>query len=269
MVSISTVALTVPLGDAEPVGGELEGVVPEPRLQVALQLGEVQVDALAPFQQPPGPVGHEQPEVDQAARGRPAVDLDVLLGQVPAPGPRHQGGHLVVQAVAAAVRALEADRALDGVDQVPLAAEHVLPGRGVGVLEVGHEHPGPGVEGVDQHLAVGRPGDLDPPVGQPLDRRDPPVPLPHRRRPGKEVGQLPGVERRLALAPPGQQLLPGRPQLPLQLGHQPERVVAQDVPVLLPCRTVDLNTVRGCHRRPPLTRRLRVLHCIGAACGGR
>ena len=48
----------------------------------------------------------------------------------------------------------------------------------VGVLEVGHEHPGAGVEGVDHHLGVSRPGDLDPPVGQ-VGRggRDPPLPV--------------------------------------------------------------------------------------------
>ena len=210
------------------------------------------------------PLEHEQPEVGQAGRDRPPVDGDVLLGQVPAPRARHQGRRLLPQAVAAAVGALEADRALDGVDQVLLPAEHVLPGRGVGVLEVGHEHPGPGVEGVDQHLAVGRPGDLDPPVGDPLHRRHPPVALAHRRRLSEEVGQLAGVEAGLALAPPGQQRLPGRAQLPLQLGHQPQRLVAQDGPVPLPGRPVDLDPVGRCHR-PALRRSGDILlspHCV-------
>src|SRR4029450_13948346 len=54
----------------EPVGGQLEGVVPQSRLEVALQLGQVQVDALAVLQQPPAAGDPEQPEVDQAARGR-------------------------------------------------------------------------------------------------------------------------------------------------------------------------------------------------------
>ena len=41
-----------------------------------------------------------------------------------------------------------------------------VPGRGVGVLEVGHEDVRAGVQGVDDHLPVGRAGDLDAPVEQ-------------------------------------------------------------------------------------------------------
>ena len=36
--------------------------------------------------------------------------------------------------------------------------DHVLPAGGVGILEVGHVHVSAGVEGVDQHLAIGRAG---------------------------------------------------------------------------------------------------------------
>ena len=40
------------------------------------------------------------------------------------------------------------------------------PGGGVGVFEIGHEDAGAGVEGVDDHLAVGRAGDLDAAIEQ-------------------------------------------------------------------------------------------------------
>lgn len=38
------------------------------------------------------------------------------------------------------------------------------PGGGIGVLKVSHEDTGTRVEGIDDHLAVNRPRDLDPAV---------------------------------------------------------------------------------------------------------
>ena len=72
-----------------------------------------------------------------------------------------------------------------------MALDLVAPGRAVGVLEVGHEALGAGVQRVDDQLAVGRPGDLDPPVGVVgAGRRDLPVPVADRprSRPGSRPG---------------------------------------------------------------------------------
>ena len=120
---------------------------------------------------------------------------------MPAARAHQQRGGLLVEPVDAAVRVVEGDRALDGVDQVDLALDHVLPGRRVGVLEVGHVHVGARVEGVDQHLALGRAGQLDPALLQVGrgDGRDPPVAVADVARLGQEVGQLARVEARLAL----------------------------------------------------------------------
>jgi hypothetical protein len=69
-------------------------------------------------------------EVEQRARDGCAVDLHVLLGQVPAARAHQQHGGLLVQRVLLAVRG-EVDGAAHGVAQVDLALDHVRPGRRV------------------------------------------------------------------------------------------------------------------------------------------
>ena len=144
-----------------------EDVVPEPGLVVVLQLRKVEVGAGSPVQGLPGTVEEDEAEVHEAGRGGSTVDLDVTFGQVPAAGPDDEGGRLVVQRVALA-GATQAEVATDGVAHVELSLHHVVPGGGAGVLEVGHEHAGAGVQGVDHHLALGRPGDLHPSVHEVL-----------------------------------------------------------------------------------------------------
>ena len=85
--------------------------------------------------------------------------------QVPAARPDEQRRDLVLQAVLLGP-GVQRDGAIDRIDQVRLAFDTVPPGRRVGILEVGHEHPGAGVQSVDHHLPVDRPGDLDPPVDE-------------------------------------------------------------------------------------------------------
>ena len=53
------------------------------------------------------------------------------------------------------------DHAADRVADVQLSFDGRIPGRRVGVLEVGHEDLRARVERVDHHLPVHRPGDLD------------------------------------------------------------------------------------------------------------
>ncbi len=93
--------------------------------------------------------------------------------------------------------------------QVDLPRDDVVPGRGVGVLEVGHEDLRPRVEGVDHHLAFDRPGDLDPPVSQGLGCfGNCPLAIADVGRLGEEVEAVPGVEAGLALGPCRQQVPP-------------------------------------------------------------
>ncbi len=94
------------VGQSEPLLGKGEDVVPEPRLEVVLELGQVVEGAGALFMEVLGVVEEVQPEVDESGDGRAAVDLDVLLRQVPAPGPDDDGGEgdVVAQSVLLALR---------------------------------------------------------------------------------------------------------------------------------------------------------------------
>ncbi|MBA3357904.1 MAG: hypothetical protein H0U20_00450, partial [Thermoleophilaceae bacterium] len=71
---------------------------------------------------------------------------------------------LIEAVLPALLLGVERKRSPDGIHQVRLAADHVGPGGRVGVLEVGHEAGGPGVQGVDHHLGAGGTGDLHPPL---------------------------------------------------------------------------------------------------------
>ena len=150
------------LRDAQQVLGQDEDVVPQPGLEVVLDLRQVEVRALALGDQAAGVVEEVQAEVHDAAGDRGAVDEHVLLRQVPAAGPDHDRGQLPggAELVLLALRGGEVDPALQGVGEVQLALDDVAPRRGGGVLHVREPHLGAGVQRVDGHLLVHRPGDL-------------------------------------------------------------------------------------------------------------
>ena len=110
----------------------------------------------------------------------------------------------------------------DGVVEVDLAGDHVVPVRGVGVLQVGEPHRGAGVERVDRHLALGRTGDLDAAVAQRRGRgRDPPVRL-------TDLDGLRQEAEPASLCAALQQVVaPGR-VLSMQRGHELECVPGED-----------------------------------------
>ena len=182
------------VGDSPRLLGGDEDVVPQSRLEVGLQLGQVEVGAAAPGDEGGGVVEEEQPEVEQGRRYRVAVDEHVGVDQVPAAGSDHQRRRVLTERVVAPVRRGQLDGAPDGVDQVDLALDQVPPGGGARVLEVGHEHPGAGVEGVDHHLPVDRPGDLAAAVGQVGRSRRPPSTRPPECR--RSPRASPGSPRR-------------------------------------------------------------------------
>ncbi|VTR65457.1 hypothetical protein DESC_320054 [Desulfosarcina cetonica] len=161
------------------LGGD-EDVVPQACFQVALHFGQVEVGAAAALQECLGVVEEKEAEIEQAARDRLPVHADMFFHQVPAAWPDDQGGDGVVQAVGLAVRVDEFNRAPHGVPQVDLTFDEIGPGGAVAVLEIGHVGPGAGVEGIDHHLAVHRPGDFHATVlkvGR--YRRHPPVAFAH------------------------------------------------------------------------------------------
>ena len=137
-----------------------------------------------------------------------------------------------LQRVGLAAGAGEVDRAVERVAQVELAADHVVPERGVGVLEVGQPDLGARVERVDRHLPVGRAGDLDPAVHQAgRGRRDPPA------RVLADVGWSRAGSRacRPPTAPPGGRRRASsssgaaRAELALESGHEGQRLGREDL----------------------------------------
>src|SRR6185295_9877879 len=80
------------------------------------------------------------------------------------------------------------------------------------------------VQRVDHHLAVDRPGDLDPPVEEVVRRRRyVPVPFADRARLGEKV------RPRAALSSQRQQLGTPRPELALQEGHEVQSLARKHV----------------------------------------
>ena len=135
-------------------------------------------------------------------------------------------------------------RPLDRVAQVELAADHVLPQRGVGVLVVGEPHLGAGVERVDGHLAIGRPGDLHPAVHQPGRRvGDPPrLVLADVLGLGEEVQRAAGGEIGVAGPRGVEQLAAPAVERAVQRRQQLERLGREHLVVPLVHRPDDLDT---------------------------
>src|ERR1039457_4742679 len=79
--------------------GEDEDVVPESRLQMALQLGEVEVRVAAPILQLPRIVECEESEVEQAGGDGRTVDQEVPFREMPPPGTHQQSRDVVPTAV--------------------------------------------------------------------------------------------------------------------------------------------------------------------------
>ena len=88
------------LRDPEPVLGPDEDVIPQPGLEMGLQLGQVEVGAGAAVDGGPAPMEQIEPEVEERSRHRLLVHQEVLLLEMPAAGPHHERRHLVRQRIA-------------------------------------------------------------------------------------------------------------------------------------------------------------------------
>ncbi len=115
----------------------------------------------------------------------------------------------------------EVEGAGPAVLQVHLALDQVGPSRRGGVFEVGHEHLRSGVQGVDDHLAVHRPGDLHPAVLEVFgDGPDGPVAGADGGGLVEEVRAFAEIEAGLALGSVGEQLAAAGVELAVQVGDQ-------------------------------------------------
>ena len=148
---------------------------------------------------------------------------------MPATWPNEQDRDLVVEPVFFPLRTGESDRAPDRVPQIDLALDHVGPGRRVRVLEIGHEHFRAGIERVDHHLAIGRSGDLHPPIAEiRRNRRACPIAFADLLRLRQKIERLAAIERRLPLLTTGQTFQRRAPNFALQLRHESERIRRQN-----------------------------------------
>jgi hypothetical protein len=154
----------------------------------------------------------------------------VALVEMPSARAHHQDGRIGPERINLPGRRIAMlEAAAPAVAQVQLALDQIAPGRRGCVLEIRHEHARAGIEGVDDHLAVGRTGDLDPAIAQVRrDFADLPVAVPYVPRLGEEIGQRASVERPLALDPRCQQRLSPAVETAVELGDEAERVGRQN-----------------------------------------
>ena len=197
------------LRNAQRVLGVDKDIVPQTRFKMVFQLRQVKVRSSAALHCRADIVKEIQAKVEQAAGYRRAIDAEVALVQMPAARTRQQGRRFVIQLIEAPVGVFEGDAAVDSVAQVDLPQKHILPAGGVGVFKVRHEDFGAAIQGVDDHLALGRSRDLDAAVLQIWrDRGDAPVHIvADMRRFRQEVRQLSGVDGGLSLYAGAQQLV--------------------------------------------------------------
>ena len=124
--------LDAALGNAEEFFRSHEYVVPEARLEVMLQLGEVEIDARAARQALAGVVEEIHGKVEQAGACGFATDQEMFLGKVPAARAHQERGRLGAQRVLLPLGACVGDGAADRVDDVCLSLERRLPRSGSG-----------------------------------------------------------------------------------------------------------------------------------------
>ena len=125
---------------------------------------------------------------------------------------------LIVERIALALRTREIDTASDGIAQVGLTTNHVVPGRRERVFAIGHEHLGTAIERIDDHLAIRRTRNLDAAVLQ-VGRNRPHLPVAFADRASlrQKVRHLAGVEPSLPLLAGAQELLDTRSETNHQL----------------------------------------------------
>jgi len=153
--------------DAELVLRHHEDVVPQPCLEVALHLRQVEVRTGAAREQFLRVVEEVEREVEDAAGHRLAVDPHVLLGQVPAARADHQHRGVIAHRIMLATRGIGVvEPSAPIVPQVHLPLDELIPGRRCRILEIGHEDLGAAVQRIDHHLRVGWPGNLNAAVEQ-------------------------------------------------------------------------------------------------------
>src|SRR5215472_589203 len=161
------------------------------------------------------------------------------------------------------LRIFEGDRTAYRIDQIDLSFDQVLPGRRVGILEIGHEDIGAAVQRIDHHLAVGWAGDLDAAVLKVRrDRRYLPFAVADRLGLGQEIGLPTGVELALDCGAPGEKTPSLRTEFTLELDGKVDRLRCQHLFVAGPNRSANDDALAHDRMGVPICR----AHCAAQSC---
>ena len=191
---------------------------------MALHLGQIEIGTASTRDQFLRVVVKKQSKVEKAPGDWFAIDQHMLLRQMPAARPGHKHGDLLIELVLFSFGIGEINCAANGVAQIDLTFHHVPPGRRVRVFKIRHEDLCAGIQRVDNHLAIGRPGDFDPAVlDVARDRRTLPVAFADLFRLGQEVEPFALIKPSLPFLPALETLLAPRAEVTLQLCDKGER----------------------------------------------
>src|ERR1700682_1576060 len=111
--------------DCQLVLGCDKDVVPEPRFEVTLELGQIKIRPAAARHQRLCVVEKIHREVEDSAGDRLAVDRDVLFGEVPPARPDKKRRGFFLELVALAFRGNEIDLAADGGAAIDMCLQSV------------------------------------------------------------------------------------------------------------------------------------------------
>jgi hypothetical protein len=170
----------------------------------------------------------------------------VFFRKVPAARADKQHRRLVVQRIVpTGFGIVEGDLPPHRVAEVHLPFDQIVPARRGGVLEIGHVDIGPVIQCIDNHLAVGRTGDLDTAVHDVArDRRHPPVVVADCLGLGREIGLPPGIEPALNVGAASEQAASLGSELALELSDKGDRLGGQHLVVARPRRPTKDDAVR-------------------------
>jgi len=150
------------LGNSKILLGSNEDVIPQPCLQISLQLGNVEVGTGTVADKVVHVVIKVQPKVEEGSRGNLAVNGNVRLVKMPSTRTNEEDGSLLLGSVDLASLGIGVSNGTaDGIAEVALSFGQVAPRGRRGVLKVGHVDVGAAVETVDYHLTIDGAGDFD------------------------------------------------------------------------------------------------------------
>src|SRR5260370_19450468 len=180
-----------------------EYIIPETRLPVIFELGQVKVRTCSLFDQLLSGVKEVQAKIKDATGNRLAINQSMLLYKMPAARAYQQRRDLLVESVLLSLWADELDWAIDCIAHIDLTLNRAFPGWGKRIFKVGHKDFRARVQGVDNHFSFNRPSNLYTAILQvSRHRRDGPFAIANMFSLGQEIGHLACVDLSLSLYSP-------------------------------------------------------------------